>query len=514
MILRAALCLILAVPASANAAPVDRARAASVLAAAARAMGRLAPDSVLEAQGIIEAEGRSGQYDALVRAGDGAFVQRNAYALFAEAEGYDGRSHWRQERSGGTHPLNAPFARADGVTQAWLKRRGYLRPGSARLEAVAQETIGGQPATVLTLRPPSGNNARLAFDDATHVLVRVQTDHPTSTITESYSDYRRVGSAMAPFRVGIEESGDLQSIRVNHYTRLAGAARGRFAAPGPPADTAIAGPATIPLDGAVFAVIPARINGHAYDFILDTGGHNILTPAVAAALGLTAEGSGSSGGSGAGRAAQSDTRVQRLELGSATLTDQHFYVIDMGNAVIRTGRPPMAGILGLEIFERMIVTIDEPRGRLTLAPSRPGQHCEGDRIPLLFSDDQPTVRGTIDGTPGLIGIDTGNAGTAILFWRWAEAHDLAARYRNGRERTGSGVGGNNTTWQTPHHEIVIGRSALHDLDANYSESRAGAFSSRADAANLGHALLRNFVVTFDYANAEMCLRPATLRSAV
>jgi hypothetical protein len=67
------------------------------------------------------------------------------------------------------------------------------------------------------------------------------------------------------------------------------------------------------------------------------------------------------------------------------------------------------------------------------------------------------------------------------------------------------VGGNNTTWRTPHHHIVIGRSALNDVDVNYSESRAGAFSSRSDAANLGRTLLRNFVVSFDYAHGEMCL---------
>ena len=504
MKLRAALCLMLLVPASVNATTGAHSRAAAVLAAAARAMGRLEPGA-LEAEGTIEAEGRSGHYSEAVRTRDGAFATRSAYSLFAEGEGYDGRIRWKLDRSGASHALNAPFMAADSVTRAWLKRRAYLRPASARLEGLTHETIDGRPVTVLALRPPGGMSARLAFDDADHLLVRVQSDRPISTITESYGDYRRVGRFMAPFRIEIEESGDRQAIRIDDYARRASLAEAGLSAPRLPADTVVSGIASIPLDGAAFAVVPARINGREYDFILDTGGHNIVTPAVAAELGLSTEGSGTSGGSGPGRVTQSDTRVRSLEIGGAAISDQHFYVIGLGNAVLRAGRPPMAGILGLEVFERLTITFDEPNGRLIIAPNRSEYRCEGDRIPLLFTDDQPTVAAAIDGIPGLIGIDTGNAGIPIVFWRWAEAHNMADRFRHGVAQTGSGIGGNNTTSRTPHHEIAIGRSALHDVEVNYAESRAGAFSSRSDAANLGRPLLRNFRVTFDYAHGHMCL---------
>jgi hypothetical protein len=244
---------------------------------------------------------------------------------------------------------------------------------------------------------------------------------------------------------------------------------------------------------------------HQYDFILDTGGHNIITPAVLAELGLQSEGKGTSGGSGPGRAAVSDTRIAELRLGSATMTNQHFTVLDLGNAVARKDKPAMAGILGLEIFERMAVTVDEPAGKLTIEPFQPGRTCEGDKIPLLFDDDQPSVAGKIDGIPALIGIDVGNGGIPIVLWRWAEAHKIADRFRNGKEGSGSGVGGNNVTYRTPHHDVVIGRTAIRDTDVNYATTKTGYFSSRADSMNLGRTLLQKYAVRFDYANGHMCV---------
>jgi hypothetical protein len=486
--------------ATATAAPPP---AQQVLSAAAKAMGRLEPGTT-EARGQIEAEGRTGDYRELIRSRDGAYVTRFTYQRFGEADGYDGRIRWKQDRSAATHVLNAPYTIADTLSLAWLKRRGYLQPGSGRIERLEREVIGGRPATVLTMRPHRGNPLRLAFDNQSHLLVRTQRDKPLSTITETYSDYRRIGGRRLPFRVETEESGDRQLFRIAQYAH---SAKAGFGPPRPPSDTVIAGSATIPLLAPNFAVVPARVNGHDYDFILDTGGHNIVTPEVAAELGLTREGQGTSGGSGPGRQETSDTQVAKLELGGATMTDQHFTILDMGNAVKRKDKPPMAGILGLEIFERMVVTVDEPRGRLTIDPPRPGRRCEGDAIPLLFDDDMPAVRGTIDGIPAQIGIDVGNGGIPIVLWRWAEAHKVAAKFRAGKEGSGSGVGGNNTTYRTPHHDIVVGKTAIRDTDVNYATTPTGYFSSRADSMNLGRTLLQKYVVRFDYPQGHMCVIP-------
>lgn len=475
-----------------------------LLRGAAHAMGRPSGPRSLEAVGKVAAEGRTGYHDEVIRPTDGAFAIHDRFAQFTEAEAYNGQSHWREDRSGATHLLNAPFTVRTTVTQAWLKRRGYLQPASARVESVERQMIGGRAATVLTMRPAGGNPVRLGFDDATLLLVQAQWDKPISTVTETYSDYRDVGGFKAPFHIEMEESGDRSVVSIEQYLRP-GSSRAAFARPRPPEDTDMKGVSTLPLAALSFAVVPAQINGHEYDFILDTGGHNILTPAAAAALGLTGEGRGSSGGSGEGRAPTSDTRVAELRLGSAVMTNQHFTILDLDGAVKRKDKPDMGGILGLEIFERMAVTIDEPHNRLTIEPYRPGRRCNGDEIALVFDDDQPAVRGKIDAVPAQIGIDVGNGGIPIVLWRWAEAHKIADRYSHGTAGTGHGVGGTNVTFRTPHHDIVIGRTALRDVDVNYAVSKAGYFSSRADSMNLGRALLQKYVVRFDYAHGTMCV---------
>ena len=115
------------------------------------------------------------------------------------------------------------------------------------------------------------------------------------------------------------------------------------------------------------------------------------------------------------------------------------------------------------------------------------------------------MQGKIDEIPALIGIDVGNGGPAIALWRWAEAHKVADRFRAGKEGSGSGVGGSNTTYLTKHHDIVIGRTALRDMDVNYATTKTGYFSSRTDSMNLGRALLQKYAVRFDYAGGHMCV---------
>jgi hypothetical protein len=487
----------------ASAAPAAPPGAQSVLNAAARATGRFDASSTIEMRGSIDAEGRTGDYREAVRMRDGAFVSHAQYSLFGEGDGYDGRTRWKQDRSAASHALDAPFSKADAMTLAWLKRRAYLQPGSARIERVKHEAIGGRAATILTMRPRGGNSIDLAFDNSTHLLVQARRTRPLSIVTETYRDYRPVGSAKVPFNIAIEDSGDIQTIHPGRYERVK--ATTPFSAPPQPRDLLMTGPAKLPLASLSFAVVPATINGHQYDFILDTGGHNIVTPEIAAALNLTSAGKGTSGGSGPGRAEVSDTQIAELKLGSATMTNQHFTVLDLDGAVKRKGKPDMAGILGLEIFERMAVTVDEPANTLTIEPFEPGRPCEGDKIPLLFDDDQPSVQGTIDGVPALIGIDVGNGGPAIALWRWAEAHKVADRFRAGKEGSGSGVGGSNVTYLTKHHDIVVGRTMLRDMDVNYATTKTGYFSSRADSMNLGRALLQKYAVRFDYAQGHMCV---------
>lgn len=487
-------------------------RSQHVLDAAAQAMGRFDPKFVIEMRGSVEAEGRIGDYQEAVRARDGAFVSRSRYKLFGEANGFDGRIRWKQDRSAATHHLNAPFSTADAMTLAWLKRRGFLQRGSARVEAVRREKVGGRLATTLVMWPPGGNAIDLTFDNASHLLVRVRRVRPLSIVSETYEDYRQVGSMHVPFKITIDDQGDIQTIRPGRYLN-ASPARISFSAPPPPRDTIIPNRSIVPLRGKGIQIVTVALNGRQYDFILDSGGHNIVAPWVAEELGIEVEGKGTSGGSGAGRVTQSDTHIARLQIGNAVLNDQHFYVINLFGSPQKNQPPPLGGMLGLETLQRLVITVDKPRARLIVDPPRPGRRCEGDKVPLLFDEDMPVAPGSIDGIPGLIGIDTGNSGRTAVLWRWATANRVVDKFRKGIAGQSSGLGGNSDQWTTPNHTLVVGGTTFRNVDMDYIEDKAGYFSSRVDAANVGITLVQTHPVRFDYAGGHMCILPAATASA-
>jgi hypothetical protein len=109
-----------------------------------------------------------------------------------------------------------------------------------------------------------------------------------------------------------------------------------------------------------------------------------------------------SGGSGPGTIAEQYVRIDRLELGAATLRDQHFYVLPFSYDTVERGtQPPLAGLLGLEIFERFAARIDYPNAKLTLRKPDSYRHQgAGIPVPITFDDDMPLLAGKIDGVPG------------------------------------------------------------------------------------------------------------------
>ena len=113
---------------------------------------------------------------------------------------------------------------------------------------------------------------------------------PIEVATVRYDDYRRVGTTMVPFRF-IRQEGDTDPERmtVDRVEFTPQPAADEFAPPRTPDDSTVAGAAAtvrITYDGDV--VVEAMPNGKGlFGFILDTGGHDILTPDAAKALGLS-----------------------------------------------------------------------------------------------------------------------------------------------------------------------------------------------------------------------------------
>ena len=246
--------------------------------------------------------------------------------------------------------------------------------------------------------------------------------------------------------------------------------------------------------------MPVTLNGLGpFTFELDSGGHFILDAAVAKLAGLSPQGAFSSTGAGNGVARVGFVRVHTVKLGDATISDLPAKVRSFSpEANDRGPLPPRAGIIGLELFERFSVGIDRRRKVVTLRlPGAPYPDPPGTALPLLFDEDAPLVRGTIDGLPGNLMLDTGNAGSVIVEDFWARQNGMTGRLGaglfDGAVRFSSGTVG------------VGGTSLSGETLSYYGPAERGSEYTRSVAAILGEPLLSRFDAFYDYARGTVWL---------
>src|SRR5258707_13360408 len=97
-------------------------------------------------------------------------------------------------------------------------------------------------------------------------------------------------------------------------------------------------------------------------------------------------------------------------MGSAEIKDQSFVVIPLQYTIIERGKEaPLAGILGLEIFERFALSLDYHGKTLRLRPSQ-GFHYDGPgtKVPIRFSDDIPEIEAGGDAADRVFALDSGH----------------------------------------------------------------------------------------------------------
>lgn len=484
---------------------------------------RLAAVGELRAAGSVTTSGLSGQATFGDDTRTGRYFRRFDVALMGRsAEVFDGTTLWSQDISGGVHARDAAFPRALAITNAFLARRRYLEAPDPRAAAVScrpPQTDGGRSLTVVRVRPANGIPADLAIDAGTGTLIRVAERLPLTTAVTTYGDYRRVDGMLLPFSIA---SGTLSQpangfrFAVSHYAISRRANAVDFAPPAPRNPAVMLASrtsTTVPmmLEGHQLMVW-ARINGHApLPFILDTGGHAILTTGSARALGLAANGHGESGGSGSHTTGVQYARVRSIRIGDAEIRDQPMLVIAYPYAFYERGkRTPLAGIIGLEWFERFAARLDYGDRQVTFTPlSSVRAHRRGSAVPLRFQDDMPLVSAAADGHTGTFGVDTGNAGSLILFGTFLRKHGFLERYARGRTLIGHGTGGSNSGTRQTLRSLRIGGHVLHDTPAYFTQMRSGSFSSWTEAGNIGYTVLSRFVPTFDYARGVMELQAST-----
>jgi membrane-associated protease RseP (regulator of RpoE activity) len=275
------------------------------------------------------------------------------------------------------------------------------------------------------------------------------------------------------------------------------------------------------VDGAKQASVPIRISeDHVYldvmlngkgpfHFALDTGGANVIDPAISKELGLASGGSTQVTGVGSASAASSFAVIKTLQVGNALVTNQVFIVLPIAESFGVASGMPMDGVIGYEVLSRFVATFDYGNNKIVF--HMPGSYApppDATVIPIVQYGTQPQFACSIDNVPTTCALDTGARGSISLFTPFVEAHPSVVPARLTEPGVnGFGVGGPSTGRLGRVQTLSFGGLTFRDLVGDYSTQSGGGLAMPFIGANVGGAVWKRFTMTLDYSQRTMTLTP-------
>ncbi len=494
--------------------------ASTILARAKQASGGAAWDAIasIYTKVKVSAGGMTGTAESWEDVVTGRSYGTFALGPMTGAQGFDGKVLWAQDSSKQVRIDDSEDARLGALNEAYRRMMAYWYPsrGQAKIEYAGTKTEGNHTFDTLRITPQGVRPFELWVDASTFLIDRIIEKSALETRTTLLSDYRQVGGVKIPFanrstngQERYDQVAIVEKVELNPPLK-----DGMFQPPAPPAeDFALS-------EGKTSTTVPFElINNHIYldvrlngkgpfRMLCDTGGSNVVTPELSAALGLKAEGAVEGTGVGEKSEDVGLTKVSSLQVGDANLADQVFAVFNL-SAMKDVEDVPFQGLIGYEVFKRFVVTVDYEHSRLTLTlPSAFSYKGSGTVVPFKFNGTIPQVEGELDGIPGKFDIDTGGRSSLTVLAPFVQSHDLKTRYGAKVEAVvGWGVGG-------PHRGLVartkvlkLGGVAVNNVIAELSLSTRGSFVDPYVAGNVGAGVLKRFNIIFDYAQQKMIFEP-------
>lgn len=493
--------------------------AADILAANKAASGGAVWDNnaTLKTEYDYSGMGLTGKVSSIADLRDGRFVDDAAIGPFKQVQGFDGASVWAKDPSGTVTPQNGS-GRFQAINEAYRDANMWWRPdfGGAAVTLDPRKTENGKSYDVITFVPRDGGTFDAWFDTQTHLLYRTEEKMGPLTNVTTLTGYRPFGGAMIAGKIHqvASDGKNPQDMTLTSATFAAEQPASVYAMPKVElSDFSIAGGAketTFPfklINNHIYADV--KIDGKGpYTFIFDTGGLNLVTPPLAQELGLKVEGSMDARGGGSGTMSAGMTKVARVELGNAALTDQSFMSIPL-NSMENIEGVPMPGMIGFETFRRFVTRIDYGNKTITLIdPKAFDPKDAGTAVPINFDGNDVEVDGSYAGIAGKFVIDTGARQTLMLNSPFVAQNNLHNASVKGEEAvTGWGVGGPTTAFVTRGGLLKIGSVDVSGPLVLLTTDKGGANADDHLAGNIGGGILKRFAVTFDYGRNTMYLKP-------
>jgi predicted aspartyl protease len=472
--------------------------AAFVLDANKSAVGEFPAKGQAELTYRRSRSGLSGSFVIRIDLATGAFIEREDAGEVHDSDGYDGKTPWQQDFSlayirqqGGDRIAMAVDAAYRNANLWWRADRG-----GAEVAYVGRETADGRVLDHLSVTPRGGKRFDAWFAADTHLLVKIAYDQQFFHVVETYGDWRREDGVMLAHKVtgdpGLGPDGrvvsELTGAKLDSARPLSAYAMPKT----PPTGATIAG-------GAASASVPFRLlNNHVYvqasvngkgpyTFIVDTGGHTLLSPRLVQAVGLKPVGQAVTSGAGEGHETTGFVHFDEIAIGGVRLKDQ----------------------IGFELVRRLVTTIDYGAKTITFADPasfRPSPEL-GVAVPFVFYDHLPNITGSVAGLRARLDIDTGSRSELDFTSPFVARNQLRDRFAKGTNAvTGWGVGGPARAYEVRLAAFQLGPVEVEHVAAGLSQAKGGSFSDPNYDGNVGSGLLKRFVVTFDYAHQLMYLK--------
>jgi Aspartyl protease/PDZ domain len=447
----------------------------------------------------------------------GAFVDRFEIGPTTGANGFDMHEAWMQDLTGAVTPQAGGDTRELAFNEAYRDANLWWRAdrGGATISSRGTRTDAGESYDALTVAPRGGKPFEAWFGSTTHLLARIIEPQGFQTVTTYISDYRSVGDARFAGKQVIDDgSGEQyrQTLTLTSARFVPAQAPSAYAAPVVKLhDAGIA-------NGANSATIPFKLlNNHIYAnvlvngkgpffFVFDTGGHDLLMPATAKALGIATEGAGAGMGAGEAVVTTSNARGVTFEIGDVTLKNQTIAIVPFSGGIDGYNEQ---GMIGFEIFRRFVTVIDYGKRTLTfIDPAHFDPRGAGIALPFVFYSHLPQIEGSFEGKAGKFDIDTGSRDEVTITKPFVDANNLIAKHPNGVTAVdGWGVGGRSVSYLTRSDDLTLGTVKINHVVAGFSTQSKGSLSDPNFEGNVGSGLLKRFVVSFDYDHQIMYLKP-------
>jgi hypothetical protein len=491
-----------------------------ILAKVKAASGGAAWDAIRTARATmtISIGGLTGTVEALDDVTLGRYVDRFKIGPMSGAEGFDGTVLWSQDASGQSRVEEGGDGRLGAANESYRRAYGFWNPERwpAQIEDAGTQEENGRHCLVVRITPKGGRPFDLWIDAATMLIDRTVEKTAIETRTTFETDYRTVGGVKMAFAAR-STNGDprydqrttVESVEFNVPVEDAAF---KLPAP-PPPDFSLAGgktSTTVPfelLNNHIY--VDVKLNGKGpYRLMCDTGGANVVTPELAKELGLSSEGAFEGRGVGEKSEDMGVTKVEKLQIGDATIANQVFLVFALGPFAAVEGAPQF-GLVGYEVFKRFVARVDYEKKLLTLAlPSAFEYRGTGTIVPFTFNEHIPQVEGSLDGISGKFDIDTGARGSVTILAPFAEKNGLTEHYgAKVAAVTGWGVGGPARGLVTRARTLRLGTLEVVGPVVNLSQQKKGAFIDPYVAGNVGAGVLKRFNVTFDYGRQRLIFEP-------